>query len=128
MMLNKMIGNNAILETAMQGQQVRKDVILNNIANVDTPKFKKSAVYFEEALKTSIRRSNARGVGQPVDLSGVKPTVRQINTALKYRLDGNNVDIEAEMLDLYETSVRYDVKATSIMNNFKRINTVLSAR
>ena len=122
MLLNGVLTQNSILETAMQGNTVRKDVIINNIANVDTPGYKRKVAVFEESLKDSLRRARN---GEKADLSGVKTTIRQINKDLKYRLDGNNVDIEAEMLELYETSVRYDVLANSVMNNYKRINSVL---
>ena len=116
---------NSILETAMQGNMIRKDAIVNNIANADTPKYKRRVVAFEESLKTTLRRTRQ---GERPDLSGVRTTIRQVNTGLKYRLDGNNVDMEVEMIQLYETSVRYDVLANSVMNNFKRINSVFAMR
>ena len=125
MLLDGIMSQNAILETAMQGNIVRKDVMLNNIANVDTPGYKRKVVAFEESLKDTLRRTRP---GEKMDLSGVKTTMRQVNKNLKYRLDGNNVDIEVEMLELYETSVRYDVLANSVMNNYRRINSVFALR
>ena len=125
MILDGVLTQNSILETAMQGNMVRKDVIINNVANVDTPRYKRKVVAFEESLKDSLRRTRP---GEKTDLSGVKTTMRQINKDLKYRLDGNNVDIEVEMLELYETSVRYDVLANSVMNNYRRINSVFALR
>jgi len=125
MLLDGVLTQNSILETAMQGNMIRKDVILNNIANVDTPGYKRKVAVFEESLKDSLRRTRP---GEKTDLSGVKTTVRNISKDLKYRLDANNVDMEVEMLELYETSVRYDVIAGSVMNNYKRINSVFSLR
>ena len=125
MLLDGVLTQNSILETAMQGNMIRKDVIINNIANVDTPRYKRRVVTFEESLKDSLRRTRA---GEKTDLGGVKTTIRKINKDLKYRLDGNNVDMEVEMLELYETSVRYDVLANSVMNNYKRINSVFALR
>ena len=125
MLLDGVLTQNRVLETAMQGNMVRKDVIINNVANVDTPGYKRKVVEFEESLKDSLRRTRP---GEKTDLSGVKTTVRNISKDLKYRLDANNVDMEVEMLELYETSVRYDVIAGSVMNNYKRINSVFSLR
>ena len=125
MLLDGVLTQNSILETAMQGNMIRKDVILNNIANADTPNYKRRVAGFEESLKDSLRRSRS---SKKKDLSGVKTTIRKVNKDLKYRLDGNNVDIEVEMLELYETSVRYDVLANSVMNNYKRINSVFALR
>ena len=125
MLLDGVLTQNSILDVAMQGNMVRKDVMLNNIANVDTPGYKRKVVAFEESLKNSLRRAKP---GEKADLSGVKITMRKVSKDLKYRLDGNNVDIEAEMLELYETSVRYDVLANSVINNYRRINSVFAAR
>lgn len=125
MILDKLMTQNSVLESAMQGTMVRKDVILNNIANADTPGFKKKTVLFEESLKDSVRRYEQTG---KLDLSNVSPTIQKMHSSLNYRIDENNVDIETEMIDLYETSVRYDTMANSVMNNYKRINSVLSAR
>lgn len=125
MLLDGMLTQNSILDVAMQGNMVRKDVMLNNIANVDTPGYKRKVVAFEESLKNALRRAKP---SKKADLSGVNVTMQKVNKDLKYRLDGNNVDIEAEMLELYETSVRYDVIASSVMNNYRRINSVFAAR
>ena len=125
MLLDGVLTQNRVLETAMQAQSVRRDVVLNNIANVDTPGYKRKVVAFEESLKDSLRRARP---GEKLDLSEVRTSIRQINKDLKYRLDGNNVDIEVEMIDLYETAVRYDVLANSVMNNYRRINLVFALR
>ncbi len=125
MIFDNMLTQNSVLETAMQASMVRKDVILNNIANVDTPGYKKKSVLFEQSLRESIRQSRATG---SLDLSKAVPRVSEIHENFNYRIDGNNVDIETEMVDLYENSIRYDTMANSVMSNYKRINMVLMGR
>ena len=126
MLLNTMFTQNNILETGMQASLVRNDVILNNIANVDTPNFKKSRVNFENVL-TKVLDDAKRTGGKP-DLSRAIPTIEVQSANFSHRLDGNNVDIETEMVEFYENSVRYDVMASGVMNNYKKINMVLTSR
>ena len=126
MIIEDAFNQNDILQSAMQASIVRNDVIQNNIANVDTPNFKRSEVSYESSLQQAVDLANASN--NPVDLNTVSTTVYKPYDQNEYRIDGNNVDIEREMLSLYENSVRYSVMTNAVMNNYKRINIVLNAR
>jgi flagellar basal-body rod protein FlgB len=105
-----------MLKSALEGLTARQRTIADNVANVDTPDFKASRVSFETALK------QAQGtVDQPLKMfkvdnavaapgevpADMKPTVVQ-ETDLGRRNDGNNVDIDREMLELSDTNVRFN--------------------
>jgi flagellar basal-body rod protein FlgB len=108
--------NDNLLKSALEGLTARQRTIADNVANVDTPEFKASRVSFETALKQAhgtidqplkmFKVENAvAGPGEaPTDL---KPTVVQ-ETGLGRRNDGNNVDIDREMLELSDTNVRFN--------------------
>lgn len=119
-MLDKMYLNNEILGTALQASAFKNDVIQNNIANADTPNYKKRNVYFEDTLKNELDRASFTG---EIDFEKLKPTM--YSEPLNYRMDGNNVDLNVEMVEMYKNSVKYDTLAQSVMNNYKRINAVL---
>ena len=123
MLHNSLFVQNNILEVAMQGLVKRNQVIHNNIANNDVPNFKRSTVHFEDRLASAIDSARRTGV---LNLDKVRPRVVRHNTTLRYRLDGNNVDIETEMVDLYQNSMRYETLISGIMNNYRRINLALS--
>lgn len=124
-MVSKLTLQSDILETAMQAAVVKNDVILNNIANVDTPGFKKRDVIFDEVLDDVLRSAELTG---NLELDKAKPKIKVIHPNFSYRIDDNNVDIEVEMVDLYQNSMRYDTMANSVINNYKRINLVIRAR
>ncbi len=126
MIFDKLFSQSRILESSLQASSLRNEVILNNIANAETPKFKKSAVQFESLLGDAL--DDARKTGEAIDLSKLKPAVNVVNKGYSARLDGNNVDIEAEMVLLYENSVRYDAMINSITSNSKRNSLVLNGR
>ncbi|MCL2577883.1 MAG: flagellar basal body rod protein FlgB [Defluviitaleaceae bacterium] len=125
-MLSQAIHNqNSILGAALQGQGARVDAIQNNIANAETPRFTARRVDFEAALSDAI--SNWKKTGN-LDLSKARPTTSFQDFGTRIRLDGNNVDIEREMVALFTQSVRYDVMVNSVLHNSRMLNTVLSGR
>ena len=125
MYLNGIFNDNRILEMGMQGLALRNEVIQNNIANAELPNFKRSNVIFEDVLQNVVQSYRETG---RVNLSRLNPRVVRENTNLSYRLDGNNVDIEAEMVGLYVNDAKYQTLVGTVINNYRRFNLVLSGR
>lgn len=126
-----MIGSNAfnyinILDKASDASWVRNEVISNNIANVDTPNYKRKDIEFENYLA---RELEGRGsLDQKVAnarLSSLNATSYTDHAELSYRLDGNNVDIDTENAYLAENQIRYYTLLDSMSQEFSRIKTVL---
>ena len=110
------------LQIALRGLSLRQRVIANNVANVDTPGFKASEVHFE----TQLRRALASRQQSPAAaLAEVSPTVEQL-TGTTIRADGNNVDIERELLLLTETSLRYGAVARTLSGRLALLQTILT--
>lgn len=119
-MMNKVFLNNDILGTALNASAFKNEVIQNNIANADTPNYKKRDVYFESILDDELNSAMFTG---EINFDNLKPVMK--SDPLSYRMDGNNVDLNVEMVEMYKNSVKYDTLAQSVMNNYKRINVVL---
>lgn len=93
-----------VLMHALDAAALRQRVTANNIANVNTPGFRRSFVRFEDELQRATDRQRLRGyitherhipVGNP-RLGDVRPRVER-DDATTMRNDGNNVDIDREM-------------------------------
>ncbi|MCL2169439.1 MAG: flagellar basal body rod protein FlgB [Defluviitaleaceae bacterium] len=112
-----------ILGAGMHGATVRGAVLTNNIANVDTPGFKRSVVTFEDQLERAVNdfRETRR-----LDLSSVTPRSFVEFDHLNYRWDQNNVDIELEMAELYANNMRFNVMASGVMSHYRIINMVIN--
>lgn len=121
MMIENAMSANTVIQKSMQGTVLRNDVILNNIANADTPGYKRKTLSFEGQLSDAIEYS--KHTKEPVNLDSIVPLVRE--DGYSYRLDENNVSVETEMVSLYQNASRYDAMANSVMNNYKRINAVM---
>ena len=125
MLTQAMHNQNRVLGAAMHANAARTDVIMNNIANVDTPGFVAGTVDFESALGDAVDRWRATG---HLDLSQVRPNIRSQNPGFAYRMDRNNVDIESEMVRLYTNVVQYETMVNSVLNNSRRLNMAISGR
>jgi flagellar basal-body rod protein FlgB len=125
MLVQAMHNQNRVLGAAMHATGARMDVIMNNIANNDTPGFVAGTVDFETALGRAV--DNWRHTGR-LDLSGVRPNLRAQDPGFAFRMDGNSVDMESEMVRLYTNVVRYETMVNSVMNNSRRLNMAISGR
>ncbi len=123
MFIDKAHTNIEFLEKSLQASVYKSEVINSNISNADTPGYQRKVVNFDSSFQSAIDKY--RETGQ-VDLTNVKPTTQ--TESYQYRLDGNGVVMEQEMVELYENATRYDVMINSVNFNINGIKTVLGGR
>lgn len=119
-----------VLKSAADASWLREEVLSNNIANVDTPNYKRQDVEFKTYLNSAIEQS-----GKPkatltqkinnVDLSNIKTRTYTDNSTLSYRIDGNNVDLSTENVELAAEQINYNALIDSMNNEFSRFKAVL---
>ena len=119
MRIENMFNLTNILGAAAQATVVRDNVIANNIANVDTPGFKRSVVRFEDMLAEAITDFQKTG---RLDIASLRPQIMIEFDALNYRIDENNVDIEFEMAQLFQNHMRLNVITSGIMHHYRTVN------
>ena len=61
-----------------------------------------------------------------LDLRNLNPDVYTDASNFSYRLDGNNVDIETEQVELASEQIKYEALTSSISSEFERIRTAMS--
>ncbi len=145
-----------ILDKAADAANFRNELISNNIANVDTPNYKRKDIDFESVLQAEL--AGEKTLYQAVksannDLSTLDPQVYTDNSSLSYRLDeianadlseltattfvdyanvdyrldGNNVDIATEEAYLAENQIRYQALVDMMNQEFSRYKSVMSS-
>lgn len=145
-MLDKIFNSrtNTILNKAMDASILKNDVIANNIANVDTPKFKRSEVVFEENMKKLLEGSDndtdagklrvtnekhfqimSGDEGKTID--NFQPETR-ILKELSFRNDENNVDIDTEMAKFTKNKINYDALGQSMSSEIKLLRMAITGR
>lgn len=119
-----------VLKTAVDASWLREEVLTNNIANVDTPNYKRQDVEFTTYLKSALEQAGtpASTLTQKVNeanLSGITTRTYTENTTLSYRMDGNNVDLSTENAELAAEQINYNALIDSMNNEFTRMKAVL---
>lgn len=117
-----------ILDKAADASWLRNDAISNNIANVDTPGYKRQDVAFESVLKKALGSGRFESTDDRVAAAKSKNlSVRTFTdySSYSYRLDGNNVDIENENVMLAENQLKYQGLMTSIQQEFTNLQTAM---
>ena len=128
-----MISSNAydyinVLDKAADAAAMRNELIANNIANQDTPGYKRQDVDFEGQLKKAMRNSKYTSIDSKVsNLRSRSLEAKQYTDYgnYSYRLDENNVDIDSENVELAKNQVVYKGLTDSITNEFSRLKSVI---
>jgi flagellar basal-body rod protein FlgB len=110
----------AALGVALRGAELRQTVLANNLANVNTPGFKRSDVSFEQAL------GSALGSGEsPDQVASMQPSA-VTDTATSMRADGNNVDVDQESTSLAETQILFDTAMAIESNRMHTLSSLIN--
>lgn len=117
-----------VLNRAADAAWQRNEAISNNIANVDTPGYKRQDVAFESVLQQALGYNRYQSMDDKVanvNLSRLRGRAYVDYANYSYRLDGNNVDIENENVMLAENQLKYQGLISSINQEFTNLQTVM---
>jgi flagellar basal-body rod protein FlgB len=129
-----------LLKRGLDVSLLRYNVTANNIANADTPNFKRSVVSFESELKRLMDlekqqppfegalmydRSHEMFKARTSDEVQPQVTLDYLTTA---KNNGNNVDMEEEVMTATNTQLLYQAMLSEVNGEFQRMNISLSMR
>ena len=116
------------LGASLDAAATRNDIINNNIANVNTPNYKRKDIRFETELKHAFARAGEDTVDTRVknlDLEELEPEIYTDYEELSYRYDGNNVSIQNELAILAKNQTKYNGMMTLLNQNFSQMMSVM---
>lgn len=139
-MLEKVLSSptQILINKSMDAAALRNDIIANNLANVDTPRFKRSEVIFEQKLKkvlqnqtnyVKLERTNSKHI-QIREKNLLNDIVPEISTLdeLSYRNDENNVDLDLEMAKRTKNEIYYNALGQSMSNEIRLLRMAITGR
>ncbi len=126
------------LTASLRGHNARNTALANNIANAETPGYKRADVSFEAALAEAVASDRAklnRGTGvltsfgsQRANATGeVGPSVRSVDTTTM-RVDGSNVDPDDEMAQLSSNSLAHQTVVSLLDKRFSQFRMAIQGR
>ncbi|HWS30760.1 MAG TPA: flagellar basal body rod protein FlgB [Clostridia bacterium] len=133
-MIKDIFSSTKYLEKGLDASWLRNQVISNNIANAETPNFKSSRVEFEDVFAAALDDENSfdnkMTREKHIDFStpdpgDVVPTVYQ-NSDTTMRMDGNNVDIDYENVELAKNTLYYNTLVEKLNSEFSMLRTAIT--
>ncbi len=125
----------SVLERSLDTSALRQKVIANNIANADTPFFKRSEVDFENVLKDAMSETKFAGLRTnskhiPIGRGVVRDVMPEVIVDDKTLIKNNknNVDIDLEMAQMSKNAMRYNVLVERMSKEFKGLRTAIEGR
>lgn len=118
------------MKTALDAYAKRNEAINNNLANVNTPRYKREYVKFEEYLESNQKfylsgvKTNERHLDIPKKMSKSAMLVK--DRSYSTRLDGNNVNADVEAAEQIKNSISYNAVAQRLSGFFQSMRTAIS--
>ena len=97
-----------MLTRAMDAYSLRQKVTASNIANADTPNYKRHEVLFERELQQAQLDQGVSG------MKAVTPSILETE---------NNVVLEDEMIEMADTQIRVQMVTRSLRHHFSLLKT-----
>ena len=125
------------LPRGMTAASMRQEVISHNIANVNTPNYRKSNLAFEDLLArevygeqptgtlTMVRTHDKHLPMKPFDYHA-EPIIAEDHTTIM-RTDNNNVDIDIEMANLAKNQLYYNALATQLNQYITKMKNAITS-
>jgi len=114
--------NYQLARKLLDASVVRQEAIASNIANVDTPGYRRLDVAsdFATQLRTSLES------GKFSEADALRPSIIEDPTARSIRPDGNSVEMENELLAMNRNSVEYDYLTEVVSRNIKQMKIAIN--
>lgn len=126
------------MERGLHAAHTRHEVISNNLANINTPGFKRSEVEFEELLAKEIYGEKPDGRLKmvrthdkhlPMEPKRFRATEQiELDSSTTMRVDKNNVDVDIEMASMAKNQLYYNALARQLGGHLTRLKNTISSK
>lgn len=130
-MINGIFNSIDFLKIALDGSVLRHTAISDNIANVNTPGYKRKTVDFENLLKGELEKNklrlsttNSRHIGG-TSIGNLNLAIKEQNN-IAVRRDGNSVNIDIEVAERTKNEIYYSSISRQLSRQFETINSVIN--
>lgn len=116
--------NYVLAKKLLDVSHAKQNAIASNLANVETPGYKRIdiATSFDAQLKRAAEANDVQGI-RDLQFS----TIRDVNSP-NQRADGNNVQIDQEMLAMQKNAIQFEFLANYTSSSLSRLKTAISGR
>ena len=109
------------LEAGIKAEGLRQRAITNNVANLQTPGYRRVDVRFEQLLANALDSNGA------ADLDEIEPDVNQPRQT-PVKSNGNDVSLETEVGEMVKNTLRHRAYVGLLKKNYQQIETAINVR
>jgi flagellar basal-body rod protein FlgB len=110
-----------LLEAGLKAESLRQKAVANNVANLQTPGYRRVDVRFEELLAKAIES------GEEIDTEELEAELYQPKkTAVKP--DGNDVNLEGEIGEMVKNTLRQKAFIRMLNKKYQQIDQAINIR
>ena len=110
-----------LLEAGIKAESLRQNTIANNVANLETPGYRRVDVRFDELLARRLASSDK------VDLSKIKPEIYQPRDT-PVKSNGNDVNYEGEVGQLIKNAIRHKALVRLLSKKYNLMDQAIGPR
>jgi flagellar basal-body rod protein FlgB len=108
------------LQRAISGAAMRQETLANNLANAETPGFRRSDVDFHSTL------AQAMGSGDAATVENASFSAQQDQHVM--RADGNGVDVDVESANMAKNGLEYEALVSIAHARIQILESAMGAR
>ena len=127
--MNLMFGNSiSMTSKSLDFLWAKQLTIAHNLSNVDTPGYKSKYVTFEDEYQKRLKLARATGNASRTR-SIIENSFYTVNeTESSARLDDNNVNADAEEVEMARAQLQYQYVLQAINSDFSRLRSVIKGQ
>jgi flagellar basal-body rod protein FlgB len=117
--------NYELAKCLLDASALRHEALATNLANIETPGFKR----LDLAPDFARQLDNVASSSDPAAaLATLQPKIAEDLTARAVRPDGNNVQLDRELLEMNRNALEYDMLTQYASDSIKRLKTAITGR
>lgn len=127
-MFNQAFKSLDVQKKALDASWLRQSVLSNNLANVNTPGYKRQDVAFDNVLDGFLqgsRKSMYKTHPNHMDIMPSEDAQVVTESGSSMRIDGNSVNVDVEMAELAKNSIKYNAMTTDVNNQIRRLKAAI---
>ncbi len=121
-MLESFSENYYLAKRQLDGVILKQKALVSNLANLETPKYKRIDLdpNFDAQLEQCVQQNNIQ------NLDNIQPQLVEDKTASQTREDGNNVEMDKELLRMNENVLRHKLILKTLDDSLKHVKNAIT--
>lgn len=117
-----------LVKTALKIRSYKHSLLASNIANVDTPGYRRKDIPFEKVIQSYLSEKGSLKTTHPQHLKGFRKSLKELIKTYEEETLGtpNNVNLEEELVQLTENQMLYEATLQALSKELERLKEAIT--